>query len=152
MKYKLIILTIIILTILSLFLSIIYAQVWVIEYSPNLAPVASKISSKIRETYLKDVYDSEDIALTPQYKDKNINKSGGIFKILDEEGNTVDVINNTPPSTLKKVGFYSVDDVHTAVAINNIGKVINAPPITIGSSVEDVIRAMGTSELIKKIS
>jgi hypothetical protein len=49
----------------------------------------------------------------------------------------------------KKVGFSSVDDVITAVTINNIGKDPHAPPITIGSSVEDVIKAMGTPEYIQ---
>ena len=52
------------------------------------------------------------------------------------------------PSIIKKVGFSSVDDVMTAVAINSIGKVPNAPPFTIGSSLEDVIRVMGTPESI----
>jgi hypothetical protein len=37
----------------------------------------------------------------------------------------------------------------TAVAINNIGKVPNAPPITIGSYIEDVIKVMGTPESIQ---
>jgi len=150
MKYKrIIILTILVLTILSLFLSFVYAQVWVIEYSGDVAPIASKISSKIRETYLKDYYDSNNISPKPQYDDINMHKSAGIFKILDGQGNIIRVVNKTSLSISKKVGFSSVDDVMTAVAINNIGKVPNAPPFTIGSSVEDVIRVMGTPESIQ---
>lgn len=150
MKYKkIIILTILVLTILSLFLSFVYAQVWVIEYFGDVTPVASKVSSKIRETYLKDYYDSNDISPTPQYDDISMNKSAGIFKILDGQGNVIGVVNTTSLSISKKVGFSSVDDVMTAVTINSIGKDPNAPPITISSSVEDVIRAMGTPASIQ---
>ena len=149
MKYKrIIILTILVLTILSLFLSFVYAQVWVIEFSGDITPVASKVSSKIRETYLKDYY-SNDISPTPQYDDINMKKSAGMFKILDGQGNIIGVVNKTSLSVSKKVGFSSVDDVMTAVTINSIGKDPYAPPITIGSSVEDVIRAMGTPESIQ---
>jgi len=150
MKYtRIIILTILVLTILSLFLSFVCAQVWVIEYFGDVTPYASKVSSKIRETYLKNYYDSNDISPTPQYDYINMNKSAGIFKILDGQGNIIGVINKTSVSISKKVGFSSVDDVMTAVAINNIGKVPNAPPITIGSSIEDVIKVMGTPESIQ---
>jgi len=148
MEYKrTIFLTILILTIFSLFLSFVYAQVWDIEFSGDVTPVASKVSSKIRETYLKDYY-SNDISPTPQHEDKNTNKSVGMFKILDGQGDITGDINLTSLLILKKVGFSSVDDVMTAVKINNIGKDPNAHPITIGSSVEDVIRAMGTPESI----
>jgi hypothetical protein len=150
MKYtRIIILTILVLTILSLFLSFVYAQVWVIEYFGDVTPYASKVSSKIRETYLKNYYDSNDISPIPQYDYINMNKSAGIFKILDGQGNIIGVINKTSLSISKKVGFSSVDDVMTAVAINNIGKVPNAPPFTIGSSIEDVIKVMGTPESIQ---
>ncbi|GAI72186.1 unnamed protein product [marine sediment metagenome] len=106
MKYKrIIILTILVLTILSFF-SFVYAQVWVIEYSGDITPVASKVSSKIRETYLKDYY-SNDISPTPQYDDINMKKSAGTFKILDKQGNIIGVINKTsfifhniPPYTM----------------------------------------------------
>ncbi len=149
MKYKrIIILTILVLTILSLFLSFVYAQVWVIEFSADITPIASKVSSKIRDTYLKDNY-SNDISSTPQYDDINMIKSAGTFKITDGQGNIIGDINTTRLSTSKKVGFSSVDDVMTAVTINNIGKDPYAPPITIGSSVEDVIKAMGTPESIQ---
>jgi hypothetical protein len=37
----------------------------------------------------------------------------------------------------------------TAVAINNIGKVPNAPPITIGSYIEDVIKVMGLPDSVQ---
>jgi hypothetical protein len=148
MKYKrIIILTILVLTILSLFLSFVYAQVWVIEFSGDVTPVASKVSSKIRETYLKD-YDSNDISSTPQYGDKNRSKSAGTFEITGGQGSIID-INSTPLLISIKVGFSSVDDVMTAVTINNIGKDADAPPIYIGSSVEDVIGAMGTPESIQ---
>ena len=146
---RIIILTILVLTILSLFLSFVYAQVWVIEYYGDVTPVASKVSSKIRETYLKDYYDSNDISPKPQYDDTNMSKSAGIFKILDRQGNIIGVVNKTSLLISKKVGFSSVDDVMTAVTINSIGKDPNAPPITIGSSVEDVIRVMGTPESIQ---
>ncbi len=149
MQYKrIIILTILVLTILSLFLSFVYAQVWVIEYSADITPIASKVSSKIRDTYLKDNY-SNDISPTLQYDDINMSKSTGTFKITDGQGNIIGDINTTRLSISKKVGFSSVDDVMTAVTINNIGKDPHAPPITIGSSVEDVIKAMGTPESIQ---
>jgi len=149
MKYKrIIILTILVLTILSLFLSFVYAQVWYIEFSGDVTPIASKVSSKIRDTYLKDNY-SNDISPTPQYDDINMIKSAGTFKITDGQGNIIGDINTTRLLISKKVGFSSVDDVVTAVTINNIGKDPYAPPITIGSSVEDVIKAMGTPESIQ---
>lgn len=149
MKCKqIIILTILVLTILSLFLSFVYAQVWVIEYSADITPIASKVSSKIRDTYLKDIY-SNDINPTSQHDDSNLSKSTGIFIITDGQGNIIGDINTTRLSISKKVGFSSVDDVMTAVTINNIGKDPHAPPINIGSSVEDVIKAMGTPESIK---
>jgi hypothetical protein len=149
MKYKrIIILTILVLTILSIFLSFVYAQIWVIEYSADISPTASKVSSKIRDTYLKDNY-SNDVSLTPQYDDINMSKSAGTFKITDGQGNIIGDINTTRLSISKKVGFSSVDDVMTAVTFNNIGKDPNAPAITIGSSVEDVIKAMGTPESIQ---
>ena len=149
MKYKqIIILTVLVLTILSLFLSFVYAQVWVIEYSADISPTASKVSSKIRDTYLKDNY-SNDISPTTQHDDSNMSKSTGTFKITDGQGNIIGDINTTSLVISKKVGFSSVDDVMTAVTINNIGKDPNAPPITIGSSVEDVISAMGTPESIR---
>lgn len=145
---RIIILTILVLTILSLFLSFVYAQVWVIEYSADITPIASKVSSKIRDTYLKDNY-SNDISSTPEYDDINMIKSVGTFRITDEQGNIIGDINTTRLSTSKKVGFSSVDDVMTAVTINNIGKDPDAPLINIGSSVEDVIKAMGTPESIQ---
>jgi len=149
MKYKrIIILTILVLTILSSFLSFVYAQVWVIEFSGDVSPVARKVSSKIRETYLKD-YDSNDISPTTQYGDINRGKSAGTFQITDRQGNIIGNISTTSLLISKKVGFSSVDDVMTAVTINSIGKDPNAPPITIGSSVEDVISAMGTPESIQ---
>jgi hypothetical protein len=145
---RIIILTILVLTILSLFLSFVYAQVWIIEYSADISPIASKVSSKIRDTYLKDSY-SNDISPTTQYDDINMSKSAGTFRITDGQGNIIGDINTTSLPTSKKVGFSSVDDVMTAVTINNIGKDPNAPLITIGSSVEDVIKAMGTPESIQ---
>ncbi len=149
MKYKRIIfLTTLVLTILSLFLSFAYAQVWDIEFSGDVTPIASKVSSKIRDTYLKDNY-SNDIIPTPQYDDSNMSKSSGTFKITDGQRNIIGDINTTSSSISKKVGFSSVDDVMTAVNINNIGKDPNAPLITIGSSVEDVIGTMGTPESIQ---
>jgi len=145
---RIIILTILVLTILSFFLSSVYAQIWNIEFYGDITPTASKVSSKIRDTYLKDNY-SNDISTTPQYDDINMSKSSGTFTITDGQGNIIGDMNITRLSISKKVGFSSVDDVMTAVTINNIGKDPNAPPITIGSSVEDVISAMGTPESIQ---
>jgi hypothetical protein len=145
---RIIILTILVLTILSFFLSFVYAQVWDIEFSGDVTPIASKVSSKIRDTYLKNNY-SNDISPTPQYDDINMSKSARTFKITDGQGNIIGDINITRLSISKKIGFSSVDDVMTAVTINNVGKDPNAPPITIGSSVEDVIKAMGTPESIQ---
>jgi len=145
---RVIFLTTLVLTILSLFLSFAYAQVWDIEFSGDVTPIASKVSSKIRDTYLKDNY-SNDIIPTPQHDDSNMSKSAGTFKITDGQGNIIGDINTTSSSISKKIGFSSVDDVMTAVNINNIGKDPNAPLITIGSSVEDVIGTMGTPESIQ---
>jgi len=145
---RIIILTILVLTILSLSLSFVYAQVWVIEFSGDVTSVASKVSSKIRDTYLKDNY-SSGISSTSQYDDINMSKSAGTFKITDGQGNITEDIYTTRLLISKKVGFSSVDDVITAVTINNIGKDPNASPIIIGSSVEDVIKAMGTPESIQ---
>ena len=145
---RIIFLTALVLTILSLFLSFAYAQVWDIEFSGDITPIASKVSSKIRDTYLKDNY-SNDITPTPQNDDSNMSKSAGTFKITDGQGSIIGDINTTSSSISKKIGFSSVDDVMTAVNINNIGKDPNAPLITIGSSIEDVIGAMGTPESIQ---
>jgi len=145
---RIIFLTTLVLTILSLFLSFAYTQVWDIEFSGDVTPIASKVSSKIRDTYLKDNY-SNDIIPTPKYDDNNMSRSAATFKITDGQGNIIGDINTTSSSISKKVGFSSVDDVMTAVNINNIGKDPNAPLITIGSSVEDVIGAMGTPESIQ---
>jgi len=145
---RIIFLTTLVLTILSLFLSSAYAQVWYIEFSGDVTPIASKVSSKIRDTYLKDNY-SNDITPTPQNDDSNMSKSAGTFKITDGQGSIIGDINTTSSLISKKIGFSSVDDVMTAVNINNIGKDPNAPLITIGSSIEDVIGAMGTPESIQ---
>jgi hypothetical protein len=145
---RIIFLTTLVLTILSLFLSSAYAQVWYIEFSGDVTPIASKVSSKIRDTYLKDNY-SNDITPTPQNDDSNMSKSAGTFKIKDGQGSIIEDINTSSSSISKKVGFSSIDDVMTAVNINNIGKDPNASLITIGSSIEDVIGAMGTPESIQ---
>lgn len=58
---RIIILTILVLAILSFFLSSVYAQIWNIEFYGDITPTASKVSSKIRDTYLKDNY-SNDIS------------------------------------------------------------------------------------------
>jgi len=50
---------------------------------------------------------------------------------------------------MRKIGFSSVDYAAIATTINNIGKVNNAPPITIGSSIEDVIMAMGLPDSVQ---
>ena len=106
---RIIILTILVLTILSLFLSFVYAQIWDIEFYGDVTPVARKVSSKIRDTYLKDIY-SNDISPTPQYDDSNMSKSAGTFKISDGQGNIIGNINTTSLSISRKVGFSSVEE------------------------------------------
>lgn len=149
MKYKrIVVLPVLVLTILSLFFSSVYAQIWDIEFSSNITPVASKVSSMIRERYLKEDYPNK-VSSTPKYDDTKTDKTAGMFKILDKEGNAIKDINIAPLSISKKVGFSSVDDVMTAVTINNIGKDPNSLPVAIGSSMENVIKAMGTPESIQ---
>jgi hypothetical protein len=164
MKFKrIIIFTFLILTILLLFLSVVSADVWV-------KPYYRKDGTDVQGYYRSDPDSSpyNNISPTSQYDYININKSAGIFKIVDTQGNIIWYIDTTllsisenednivssstyifKPIIIKKVGFSSVDDVMTAVAINNIGKVPNAPLITIGSYIEDVIKVMGTPESIQ---
>ena len=157
---RIIILAILIVIIVSLFLSVVSAkEVWVNPYT-------RKDGTSVRGHW-RTIADTTP-SPTPQYDSINTNKSAGTFKIVDMQGN-INVYTDTTllpisenegnivssknyifkPSIIKKVGFSSVDDVMTAVAINSIGKVPNAPPFTIGSSVEDVIRVMGTPESIE---
>ena len=191
---RIIILTILVLTILSLFVSAVYADVWVngytrkngtyvqgywrsspdsdptnnFSYPGNVNPYTGKVAPGNPETYLKNYPNYNDTSPTPQYDYINMNESARIFEIVDTQGNITGYTDTTllpisenedsivssstyifRPIVIKKVGFSSVDDVMTAVAINSIGKDPNAPPFTIGSSVEDVIRVMGTPESIQ---
>jgi len=156
---RIIILAILIVIIVSLFLSVVSAKVWVNPYT-------RKDGTQVKGHWRSDP--GSKPSPTPQYDYINTNKSAGTFKIVDMQGNINGYTDTTllpisenegnivssknyifKPSIIKKVGFSSVDDVMTAVAINSIGKVPNAPPFTIGSSVEDVIRVMGTPESIE---
>ena len=156
---QIIISSILIFVVFLLLLSFVSAkEVWVNSYT-------RKDGTSVRGHWrtIKDTTPSP----TPQYDYINTNKSAGKFKIVDMQGNIngytdtslLSISENEgniassknyifKPSLIKKVGFSSVDDVMTAVAINNIGKIPNAPPFTIGSSIEDVIRVMGTPESI----
>jgi len=156
---QIIISSILIFVIFLLLLSFVSAkEVWVNPYT-------RKDGTSVRGHWrtIKDTTPSP----TPQYDYVNTNESAGTFKKVDMQEKITGITYSTllsnsenkgniassknyifKPSLIKKVGFSSVDDVMTAVAINNIGKVPNAPPFTIGSSIEDVIRVMGTPESI----
>ena len=133
---------------LFFFSSLVEAQIWNIEFSPNLTPVVRKVSTIVQEKYLKDDETNKSISSSRDDNQK-ADQSMGIFKIYSGDGNMIDFAFSTSSSMLKTVGFSSIDDVHTAVAINQIGKVPNAPPVIIGSTLEDVIAVMGTPELIQ---
>jgi|GEM_PF-3377178 len=160
MKNKQIIISSILIFIIFLLLfSFVSAkQVWVNSYTRKDGTVV--------EGYWRNSPDSQPNP-TPQHDYTKTNKSAGTFKIINIKENITGNIytalltisekeDNIVSSKeyflkyffIKNVGFSSVDDVMTAVAINNIGKVPNAPPFTIGSSIENVIRVMGTPESI----
>jgi len=148
------------------------------SYPGNVNPYTGKVAPGNPETYLKNYYDSNyksspgDVWVDSYFRKDgtyvqghwrsspdgdptnnysfpgNINPNTG--KVAT--GNTETYLKNyynINSNSFQKIGFSSIDDVHTAVTNNNIGKVINAPPITIGSSIEDVIRAMGSPESIQ---
>ena len=204
MKFKrIIVLTILIFTIFSLFLSIVYADDWVNPYSRkdgtyvkgywrsspnsnpydnfgfpgNINPHTGKVAPGNPETYLKNYYDSDsynssiDVWVHGYYRDGTYVKGhwrsypdGNPYNNWSFPGNinpyTGRIATGNPETYLKnyykyskgnmkKIGFSSVDNVAIAVTINNIGKVRNAPPITIGSSIEDVIKVMGLPESVQ---
>jgi len=147
---QILILTLFALMITLMFISSINAQVWNIEFSPNITPVVSKVSEMVRENYLEDDHESNKNSFGIKNNKKDAENSAAIFEISIGEKNQIGTIIKNASSILKKVGFSSIDDVHTAAEINRIGKIDSASPITIGSPVEDVIRAMGTPEFIQE--
>ena len=204
MKFKrIIVLTILIFTILSLFLSFVYADVWVNGYtrkdgtyvqgyyrsSPdsnpynnfnfpgNVNPYTGKVATGNPETYLKNYYDSnvynDFVVWVNGYTRKDgtyvqghyrSSPDGNPYNNWSFPGNinpyTGRIASGNPEIYLKnyynyktgsnrKIGFSSIDNVSIAVTINNIGKVRNAPPITIGSSIEDVIKVMGLPDSVQ---
>jgi len=201
---RIIISTILILIIFSLFLSLAFADVWVSEYyrkdgtyvqghwrsSPdgnpynnwsfpgNVNPYTGKVATGNPETYLKNYYGSDsynstaDVWVSEYYRKDGTyvqghwrsSPDGNPYNNWSFPGNinpyTGKVATGNPETYLKnyykyskgnmrKIGFSSVDNVAIAVTISNIGKVRNAPPITIGSSIEDVIKALGLPESVQ---
>jgi hypothetical protein len=204
MKFKrIIILTLLVLTILSLFVSAVYADVWVNGYyrkngtyvqgywrsdpngNPydnwsfpgNVNPYTGKVATGNPETYLKNYYDSNVyndfvVWVNGYYREDGTyvqghyrsSPDGNPYNNWSFPGNinpyTGRIASGNPETYLKnyynyktgsnrKIGFSSIDNVSIAVTINNIGKVRNAPPITIGSSIEDVIKVMGLPDSVQ---
>ena len=167
---RIIILTILVLTILSLFVSAVYADVWVngytrkngthvqgywrsspdsdptnnFSYPGNVNPYTGKVAPGNPETYLKDYPNYSNKPNVVSVPSPQIPTNISPLITIQKESVYTFKLNK-----IRKIGFSSVDDVFTAVAINSIRKNLNAPPFTIGSSEEDVIRAMGTPESIE---
>ncbi len=201
---RIIISTILILIIFSLFFSLAFADVKVsgyyrkdgtyvqgywrsspdsdptnnFSYPGNVNPYTGKVATGNPETYLKNYYgpdsytSSTDVWVSGYYcKDGTYvmghwrsRPDGNPYNNWSFPGNinpyTGKIATGNPETYLKnyykysigysrKIGFSSVDKVAIAVTINNIGKVRNAPPITIGSSIEDVIKALGLPESVQ---
>jgi len=148
------------------------------SFPGNVNPYTGKVATGNPETYLKNYYgsdsynSSDDVWVNGYYrKDGTYVKGhwrsgpdGNPYNNWNFPGNinpyTGKVATGNPETYLKnyykysignsrKIGFSSVDNVAIAVTINNIGKVRNAPPITIGSSIEDVIKVMGLPESVQ---
>ena len=148
------------------------------SYPGNVNPYTGKVATGNPETYLKNYYGSDsynssaDVWVNGYYlKDgtyvmghwrsapdgnpyNNWSFPGNINPYTGKvaTGNPETYLKNYykySKSNMRKIGFSSVDDVAIAVTINNIGKIRNAPPITIGSSIEDVIKVMGLPESVQ---
>ena len=148
------------------------------SFPGNINPYTGKVATGNPETYLKNYYDSNDFDISADVWVNGYFRKDGTYVQghwrSDPDGNPYNNwsfpgnINpytgkvatgnpetylrnyyNSESSNAKKIGFSSVDDVITAAAINNIGKESDAPSITIGSTIEDVVRAMGSPEYIQ---
>jgi len=148
------------------------------SYPGNVNPYTGKVATGNPETYLKNYYASDsynssaDVWVNGYYRKNGTYVKGHWRSCPDGNpynnwsfpGNinpyTGRIATGNPETYLKnyyryskgnmrKIGFSSVDNVAIAVTINNIGKICNAPPITIGSSIEDVIKVMGLPESVQ---
>jgi len=143
----------------------------------NVNPYTGKVAPGNPETYLKNYYGSNnsdisaDVRVSGYYRNGTYVQGhwrsapdGNPYNNWSFPGNinpyTGRIATGNPETYLKnygkysigskkKIGFSSVDNVAIAANINNIGKVLNAPPITIGSSIEDVIKVMGLPESVQ---
>jgi len=139
MKNKRIIISaILVFIIFSLFLSFVSADVWV---NPYYRKNGTYVQGHWRSSPDGNPYNNWSFP-------GNINPYTGKVATGNPETYLRNYYNSKSSNT-KKIGFSSVDDVTTAVAINNIGKDPYTPPITIGSTIEDVVRAMGSPEYIQ---
>lgn len=148
------------------------------SFPGNVNPYTGKIASGNPETYLKNYYGSDSYTSSADVWVSGYSRKDGTYVMghwrSSPDGNpynnwsfpgninpyTGKIATGNPETYLKnyykysigysrKIGFSSVDNVAIAVTINNIGKVSNAPPITIGSSIEDVIKVMGLPESVQ---
>jgi len=148
------------------------------SYPGNVNPYTGKVATGNPETYLKNYYGSDsynssaDVWVNGYYRKNGTyvmghwrsSPDGNPYNNWSFPGNinpyTGKVATGNPETYLKnyykyskgnmrKIGFSSVDNVAIAVTINNIGKIRNAPPITIGSSIEDVIKVMGLPDSVQ---
>ncbi len=148
------------------------------SFPGNVNPYTGKVASGNPETYLKNYYSSDnynssaDVWVNGYYRKDGTYvmghwrsaSDGNPYNNWSFPGNinpyTGRIASGNPETYLKnyekhligykkKIGFSSVDNVAIAANINNIGKVLNAPPITIGSSIEDVIKAMGLPDSVQ---
>ena len=148
------------------------------SFPGNVNPYTGKVAPGNPETYLKNYYGSDSYTSSADVKVSGYYRKDGTYVMghwrsrpdvnpynnWSFPGNinpyTGRITSGNPETYLKnyykyskgynrKIGFSSVDKVSIAVTINNIGKVRNAPPITIGSSIEDVIKVMGLPESVQ---
>jgi len=148
------------------------------SFPGNVNPYTGKVAPGNPETYLKNYYGSDsytsstDVWVSGYYRKDGTyvmghwrsSPDGNPYNNWSFPGNinpyTGKVATGNPETYLKnyykyskgnmrKIGFSSVDNVAIAVTINNIGKIRNAPPITIGSSIEDVIKVMGLPDSVQ---
>jgi len=148
------------------------------SFPGNVNPYTGKVASGNPETYLRNYYDSNNSDIYANVWVSGYYRKDGTYVMghwrSTPDGNpynnwsfpgninpyTGRIATGNPETYLKNyykystgykrnIGFSSVDNVAIAVTINNIGKVPNAPPITIGSSIEDVIKAMGLPDSVQ---
>ena len=148
------------------------------SYPGNVNPYTGKVAPGNPETYLKNYYGSDsynssaDVWVSGYYRKdgtyvmghwrsspdgnpyNNWSFPGNINPYIGKvaTGNPETYLKNYGKYSIgskKKIGFSSIDNVAIAVTINNIGKIRNALPITIGSSIEDVIKVMGLPESVQ---